>query len=605
VNPSQVAADSKDRKRKTSKPSTKTKKRRKVSVEDEDDCRPHSDKGAFDSLASAKALYRANKANMAKPTKTVHRKPAKRPTKSKKREEEDDESPAKQTRSQTSKRNGDAIGHGSAITTRKKSKNVAGDENIVLAETPPEKPNGDASDTVSGAKIPRKAPRGEAVSANGGKKRKDMTEDELCHLEMDEHLEKQYKQDRMVPPDKRLELISKLRKKIYVYKIDVHNNAHWEQQCYIMEKKAAILEKKAKVMKETKEREDLVAQDSAVIMKINQEILKQVREVSKGKLWKSIKFITTPALQIRATMLALNNVDLPQMQQGKDAIASAVAAYKGHVKRFQFDQKNYVQQEFKKLAFAMLKVDKVLPTPEMVYKCAMRQINAEDEDEMLIFMWYWEELLPKMVGAKEWCVSKRYYNTISSATDETTGDLLISNSDEAMTAVLWDNCHDRWITLYNWTQLAAHAGAKQPNLAGKYTETDKGQCMWGGWKNEGLEVFNTTFLEVKRVRKTTECADLEDKTLVKLKEKHEIVCETHEAQEKLVRSVKRKLKKGEKLQAGQLSTMPPPPKKSNSAQPLVDSDSEDQDCEPEGDDMESESEVEDDEEEDVNGDGEE
>jgi hypothetical protein len=150
-----------------------------------------------------------------------------------------------------------------------------------------------------------------------------------------------------------------------------------------------------------------------------------------------------------------------------------------------------------------------------------------------------------------------------------------------------------------------HAGSKQPNLAGKYTETDNGQCMWGGWKNEGLEVFNTTFLEVKRVHKTKKCATLEQKTLVKLKEKHEIVCETHEAQEKLVRIVKRKLKKGEKLQPGQLSTMPPPLKTSNSAQPLVDSDSEDQDCEPEGHDMESESKSEDEEEEEVDGDGEE
>jgi hypothetical protein len=60
---------------------------------------------------------------------------------------------------------------------------------------------------------------------------------------------------------------------------------------------------------------------------------------------------------------------------------------------------------------------------------------------MTAFQWYWEVLLPKMIGAKEWDSSVRYYKNISQARDaENDKEPLVSISDEAMCLVgelLW------------------------------------------------------------------------------------------------------------------------------------------------------------------------
>jgi hypothetical protein len=43
-----------------------------------------------------------------------------------------------------------------------------------------------------------------------------------------------------------------------------------------------------------------------------------------------------------------------------------------------------------------------VPSVEMIQKCINHTMNVNDEEEMILFQWYWEVSLPKMVDASEW-----------------------------------------------------------------------------------------------------------------------------------------------------------------------------------------------------------
>lgn len=563
--PAPVTADSRVLKRKHPPPSKKRKSRKKKSVEDVDDSRPHSDRAAFDSLQNAKQLYRAKKhqgLTMAK-TKITPRV----------RDNEvasDDDSPAKATRSKGAAKRPPPIPEESPLTELnkipRKPKKHRGNNDADLSP-------GQENDGVNGHESSARSRDNHASGRETSAKDKDDMDDvdvDDFNEEMDRVLAEQRAKDKKIPKEKRLDVISDCRKTIYVLKFDLHNHV-------LKAKHTKKLEKEIRQLKDNQVKESLLAEKQAVVMSVNDEILKQCEEVVKTKLFKKTKFINSYEAESKAAEFVLNHIKLPQMTQGPMAKASAIKAYKRIIKTKLYLRKSYVTSEMKKMAFKMLKKEIQLPLPAMILKCATRSIDMNNEEEAKVFVWYWEELLPKMVGAKEWDHSVCYYVTISKAVvaDEPK-EQLITVSDEAMTVLLWDNCYERWLTLWAYVQNPANKGSKQPSLAGKYTETDKGQAQWGGWTNEGIQQFNTYFSAVKAARKAPNCKVVEEKCLGMIREKHNIVCATPEEQEKYNRSVKRAAKKGNTLQVGGVS-VPMPALGSRTVMAMVDEDTEEED----------------------------
>jgi hypothetical protein len=138
---------------------------------------------------------------------------------------------------------------------------------------------------------------------------------------------------------------------------------------------------------------------------------------------------------------------------------------------------------------------------------------------------------------------------------------------------LYENCHARWFTLWDWCQVPENKGKKQPNLNGKYTVTDKGQQKWGGWTNDGLVRFNTLYQAVKLARKSKEGAQLEEETLVLLRQKHKIMADNLEDHQNHQKRLQRAKKKGGNLMEVGDVYMP----SLNAEQPMCDDDEDDED----------------------------
>jgi hypothetical protein len=193
-----------------------------------------------------------------------------------------------------------------------------------------------------------------------------------------------------------------------------------------------------------------------------------------------------------------------------------------------------------------LKNGEELPTIEMLKKCIARTIDPENEAEMKIFEWYWEVLLPKMIGAAEWGPTVRYYNTICAAKLPPNKDgkpskkFLITPSHEGMILAIWDNNYENWQKLWEWSQKPENKDKTQRNKGGKYTSTDKGQREFGGWEAAGIEAYNSYVDQAIAVRKSRSGKLLESLTLQRLRKSNNIDQADAQAQSKLNRSRKRK-----------------------------------------------------------------
>ena len=427
-------------------------------------------------------------------------------------------------------------------------------------------------DTSSPAPVPRKRSKenrkngdgGENVPANGqnndesagkgNKKRKDHPEEETDDDDDEEDngeehkdtpatafIKKMWKVDSKIHLKDRGERIKELHYQTY------HLNEKNVKTLIIakkFKKQVEELEKTVDVLKK-KLANSAISQDHAQLLKKNAEILKACKEIAKTKLWKNMKFIADADSEVKAAEFVLQALGRAELEN-PETKANMIKTYKSEIRKAMFAQKNYVASELKKVASGFLKDGKTIPTVDDMKKCITR--NIVTEADMELFMWYWEVVLTKMIGARDWDTSVRYYTTISKARDpEDQSVRLVSVSDEAMILLLWENSYDRYMTEWEWEQVPANADAKKPKWPGKFSKSDMGQTQFGGWLPEGYKAFNDYYALVKDARKDSNCLKVEKKCLEKLREKHKITQNSRDEQEKRNRQIQRAEKKGKEI----------------------------------------------------------
>jgi hypothetical protein len=377
-------------------------------------------------------------------------------------------------------------------------------------------------------------------------------DNDINDVEMKRELGWLWDQDKKIPLNKRGEKIQQLNKEIYKLKKALLSakrvGKKYRMNFHAAEKTIADLRKELEACGTT-------TQEEALVLKVNLDILKLCKEITKNKLWRKRKFISDADGENKAAEFVLGKLDLPEMKN-IDVKASMIKTYKCQIKKALYAQKNYVSSEFKKVVWAMFRDGKTIPTIDQIKKCISRDIQSENDMELM--QWYWEVLLPKMIGAREWDVSVRYYTTISKARDaEDSKERLITVSDEAMCLLIWENCYDRWMTEWNWeqhqktcTEEPTEKKEKKPKWAGKFTNSDLGQCRWGGWKAEGYQAFNEYHNLVRDARKDKKCMQVEKKCLQELRIKHNITQQTRDLQENENRRIKRAKAKGIEVNVG-------------------------------------------------------
>lgn len=387
-------------------------------------------------------------------------------------------------------------------------------------------------------------PNGKDNSATTNKgKRKATTEIEIEDEEVRDKVMEVWSKDKKLSTDKRGQRIWELLVEKFT------DRKRYRESIVSWKTKHATLVKEIANLKKSMEESGQTSQEAAITLKINQEILKSCIAIAKTKLWRKQKFISDAQEEVKSAAFVLSKVDVLKLQMEKhDVKSSLIKTYKTEIKKALFGQKNYVASEIKKLVMKMLKDGETLPLASDIEKCATRKIAEEDEK---LFAWYWDKLLPKMVGAKEWDTSVRYYTTISSARDpEDKKVRLITESDEAMLVLLWDNAYDRWLEEWEWRKVPANAAKAVPKWPGKYSVSNKGQTKWGGWKPEGYGAYNRYFEAAKAARKTDNCKQVEKKCLEQLRTNNKITQDNAELQDYETRRLKRAAAKGTTLDVG-------------------------------------------------------
>lgn len=316
------------------------------------------------------------------------------------------------------------------------------------------------------------------------------------------------------PSDKELE--HKLKR---AEKELVHVKANYDKLKATSSKKIAQLEKKLE--------ESLMASRSKN-EKVNEKFLAELVEKTKTIGWGKIKFVQNHQEQIIAAKIMWKHGELqiifaeskPMTKQMK---ADFVNTYSDYIRQAIFDKRSYATSEVKKWYKKRWTAGKPTLSLEDLVNCLARKI--QNEDEMALFMIYWDELLAKHVGSSKWKDNTKYYNTICGAlrSDCEATVPLITPQDEAFLVLSTENHLQRWLDEFN-----GRIKEDKKDHGGLYTSTKTGQNQYGGWSEQGLELFNRYVKMNEDARKDANCEQVEKDCLQKLREKNGIVASNAE-----------------------------------------------------------------------------
>lgn len=308
---------------------------------------------------------------------------------------------------------------------------------------------------------------------------------------------------------------------------------------------------------------------------------------AKTILWSMVKFIQSPEDETTAAKLLVKHGELPKMYiDSKEKRQELVETYQNRIKRAIFNRRNYTTSEAKKLYVKIWKAEKEPLSVSDLVMCLKRDFNSEED--MTKFKAYWEEYLPRQVGATEWGQNIRYYTTICDAVrKDTQHELpLITPDDEAFLVLSIENGLTRWKEEFETKQdnpieaadPADETEKDKPNFNGLYTSTTTGQNHYGGWNEEGLERFNQLRDWNQKAREMETCAIVEQKCLEELRAKYRIQANNIEDHQKqLIR------RKNAKKRGRQEEPLPPMRRVVRTLHHTIDSEDEDEEMASESD----------------------
>lgn len=185
----------------------------------------------------------------------------------------------------------------------------------------------------------------------------------------------------------------------------------------------------------------------------------------------------------------------------------------------------------------------VLPTVNQITRCSLRDIDATMHD---VFDWYVDSLLPCVVGNQyDFSESKRLFQRCSEVTlPKSDGKKVITSSTEAFLVVCWENYRKKWMNHWLWRQdnpgnatlpNPRHKNGVFPNppvdelYATRWTNTDNGSTVLGGWHHDGKVAYKTALTAVKDARNQVEnVRRQEDLVCERLRKKYKVTAQNEE-----------------------------------------------------------------------------
>ncbi len=255
----------------------------------------------------------------------------------------------------------------------------------------------------------------------------------------------------------------------------------------------------------------------------------ELKEVDSGAKWlyRNIKFVYDQKTADAATLKVAKHLNKKFDDEDPSKQASWIATFKAKVLEVLSGQRNYTQTRLKDAAYAWVPgTPPCLPPPDLILKCALRQVDLDDDEERDVFFWYWEKLIPAAVGCYNWSDKVKYYKIISAAKcKKNPSEKVVTTASEAFIVLLWENCYEKWVAVrmeyHNNPEWKMPKRTKEdknkPYFKTLYSKQDGGRQDFGGWTSAGHKRFHEIQDLIKEAKEDDSFVQLEKDALKKLK----------------------------------------------------------------------------------------
>ena len=199
------------------------------------------------------------------------------------------------------------------------------------------------------------------------------------------------------------------------------------------------------------------------------------------------------------------------------------------------ETRNYAQSQLRDLIVNRIVQGLQVPTPEQVEMCATRDPSLHtDPSNHWIFMFYWDDLLFKVVGKDYWNPHQRWHNIIQEAVLPKERGLskghqkpCISDGTEAFLVTLYKNCYEKWVWMGEEKKAGNDHNRKDPKAKTPFISTKSGQARWGGWNEEGRDYFVKVRNEIteQQHKNKKQVVEMEKACLFRLRKLHKLIGE--------------------------------------------------------------------------------
>ena len=142
------------------------------------------------------------------------------------------------------------------------------------------------------------------------------------------------------------------------------------------------------------------------------------------------------------------------------------------------------------------------------------ELKAYQQRKEAILLWYLDEYLAGAAGLEHWGPDRRAFHLMTDMA-KVDGDpsnkekVMVTVSSEAFGLLCYENCREAWIATFKYK---AKHGAKTPTpkydkhdtttwiFQNKYSKSNTGQVVGGGWSVEGMEQYNKYLGHVQQWR---------------------------------------------------------------------------------------------------------
>jgi hypothetical protein len=265
--------------------------------------------------------------------------------------------------------------------------------------------------------------------------------------------------------------------------------------------------------------EEMKEEQSTLVKKVemdipltsNKDMNRTIKQAVKDGIFRVVKFVANYK-DAKSTLFQCLHYIIPPEKLVKMSHAEKDMFATNNAKHFATcisGQRSYVTTGIKGDAFRWLDDPNNgdLPSIELIVKCAYRDIDMNNPEEVKAMEWYWETLLLRSGGATEWTETTKYYNCPGSF--KYNYDLnseeyyLFPPSTEAFNVLVYENNRAKWIAQHAALkkEKAANPNKKvkldpknkdnknEPIYKTLFTESDKGQQQFGGWNQAGKDKF--------------------------------------------------------------------------------------------------------------------